>query len=80
MFHLPPPPPAPPALVAQVMPTCGSRAYGSGDVVTPSSVPYQLGCSAPVGDGSGGYMRLKPTFPSGAIRVEPDSFPPPNWP
>jgi len=77
MPHLLPPPPA---LVAQVMPICGSRAYGSGEVVTPHSTAFQLGCSAPIGDGSGGYVRLKPTFPSGAIRVEPDSFPPPNWP
>jgi hypothetical protein len=77
MFQLPPPPPAEVRLV-QVMPVCGTRTYGSGEIVTPSSVPYQLGCSAPTS--SGGYVRLKPSFlPGGTIRVEPDSFVMPNY-
>lgn len=58
-------------LLAQTMPVCGS--WRGGEVVTPQSVPYGLGCSAPVGDGGGGYVRLKPGW-DGGIRVGPDLF------
>jgi len=77
-MYFPPPPPAE-TRATQTMPVCGSIRAGTGEIVTPDSIPSGMGCSAPVGDGGQGYVRIKPTaYPTG-VRVVPDQFVMPNY-
>ena len=83
MNYLPPPTPVSVQVVqiAQVLQRCGTIGP-SGSVVTPFDGYSALGCSAPIGDGSGGYVRVVPQRWRGpaAIGIEPDQplIPQPN--
>jgi len=79
MLHLPPPPPAAEVRLVQVLTPCGSYRPGGQEVATPWNNTSQLGCSAPIGDGSGGWVRIKPGWPPGTVRVEPDAYTVPNY-